>query len=189
MPALRLPTKTPPCSGADVFRPNVPPGVERALNRGDRHAPASDTDGDGRDQITTQFGALNLNGNSALGAVQVTLRSSSLSPFQNSLGEMEEQVNNHPGELDLDPFTASGKVSSFFDVYLEVTIAGIVYHNEFPWHISGVFSRTPCLPGEDYLNVGDVQLFDSSNEGSRYSLHIFHYFPNPWSVMIPLVMR
>jgi hypothetical protein len=150
---------------------------------------ASDTDGNGLEQITTQLNALNLNGSSTLGAVQVTVRSSSKSPFQDSLGEMEEQINNSAGVLDLSPFTFMGTVSSFFDIFLEVTIAGTVYHNEQPWHITGIFKQTPSLPGEYYLSQGDVQLYDSSYQGTRYNLDSLQYYPNPWLVMAPMVVR
>ena len=70
----------------------------------------------GLDEIETEIVQLELVGDSSLGPV--TLRINSMSP---SLGRLEEQVNDNPGLLDVDPF-APGDASSLFDVLVELEV-------------------------------------------------------------------
>jgi hypothetical protein len=60
----------------------------------------SDTDGNGQDQVPTEMVSMNLQGSSPLlGVVNI-----SLSPSIRSYGELEENENNNPGVLDIQPF-------------------------------------------------------------------------------------
>jgi len=150
---------------------------------------ASDTDIDGLDQVSATFVALNLSGTSAVGNVLVRLRSASLSPHQATVGEIEELANNTPGTLDLPPFSPTGSAQGTYVAYLEVEIAGTLYHNELPMDLAGLFHHTPPLPGEVYQSQNSVQLYDEDDAGTRHEISSFSYMPVPWLVMLPLVLR
>jgi len=150
---------------------------------------ASDTDVDGLEQVAATFVALNLHGSSSVGSVLVCLRSASLPPNQATLGDIEEQANASPGTLDLPPFTSTGTARGTYAAYLEIEIAGTVYHNELPMNLAGIFHHTPPLPGEAYQSLDSVQLYDEGGEGTRNSISSFSYIPVPWLVMLPLVLR
>jgi hypothetical protein len=150
---------------------------------------ASDTDFDGREQVAATFVALNLHGTSSVGNVLVRLRSASLSPNQATLGEIEEQVNATSDTLDLPPFTSAGAADGTYAAYLEIEIAGTIYHNEFPMNLAGIFNHTPPLPGQAYQSQNSVQLYDEVGEGTRNQIDSFTYIPVSWLVMLPLVLR
>ena len=84
-----------------------------------REGEALDDDGDGREEVMTHMTGLDLRGNSSVGPVHVRLN-----PQFDSKGEIEERVNNTPGILDVAPF-GTGVADSFFDVFVEVEIAGL----------------------------------------------------------------
>lgn len=150
---------------------------------------AADTDFDGLDQVGATFVGLNLGGTSAVGNVLVRLRSASLSPNLATVGEIEEVANNTLGTLDLPPFSPTGSAQGTYVAYLEVEIAGIIYHNELPMGLAGLFSHTPPLPGEEYQSQNSVQLYDEDNAGTRHEMSSFSYMPVSWLVMLPLVLR
>lgn len=67
------------------------------------------TDEDHRGQVPTEMVELSLTGNSqVLGTVRMRLRGPAAPPLQQSIGEIEENVNNAPGVLDLPPYTFVG---------------------------------------------------------------------------------
>jgi hypothetical protein len=109
---------------------------------------AADTDGDGRDQVPTQLTGLMLQGNSTHGPVIVML-----DPSQSSDGEIEEQVNNTPGKLDLPPFTATGAADTYFDVAAKITVGGQTYFPVTRLRIQAVITHKPPAPGETYMNL------------------------------------
>ena len=74
-----------------------------------------------------------MSGPSVLGEIHLSLRPNTLSPSMDSLGMMEEQANNTPGKMDMPPFTPTGYAESFFDIYLDVEINGVILHNEDPF--------------------------------------------------------
>ncbi len=84
---------------------------------------ATDPNGNGLDQVSTEMTQLNLTGNSSMGPVTVTL-----DPNHPTLGQIEETVNNTPGTLDVGPFTATGTATSFFDVFFDITVNGQTLH-------------------------------------------------------------
>lgn len=107
---------------------------------------AADTDGDGRDQVLAEMVQLSLHGDSPVGPVTVRLN-----PLCKTWGEIEEQANNSPGILDVPPFTPTGMADSFFDVFLEVEIAGETLHSAQPVRISATLSHKPPAVGETYF--------------------------------------
>ena len=78
--------------------------VKEATKAIDPIGHASDSDGDGLDQVASEMTQLDLHGTSSMGPVQV-----SLDPAHRSLGEIEEQVNNTAGILDVPPFASTDR--------------------------------------------------------------------------------
>jgi len=136
---------------------------------------AQDDDGDGRDEVQTELAEWTLTGNNpSLGEVQLLLNSY----YAPTLGEMEELANNTAGVLDVAPFTASGMVDSFFDVYLKVMVGGQVYHNIYPLRIFERISHKPPEPGNIWESMGGVQLYDTGGNPTRYYVDAAAYEAN-----------
>ncbi len=145
---------------------------------------ASDTNGNGLEQVAATFVALNLHGTSSVGSVLVRLRTT-----QATLGEIEEQVNATADTLDLPPFTSAGTADGTYAAYLEIEIAGTIYHNESPMNLAGIFNHTPPLPGQAYQSQNLVKLYDEDGAETRHEISSFSYMPVSWLVMLPLVLR
>ena len=79
---------------------------------------ASDTDANGLDDVSAEIVQLTLSGTCSFGPVTVRIRDQNLSPYQPSLGRIEEMGNYVSNRLDVPPFAPSGYANSFFDVYL-----------------------------------------------------------------------
>jgi CSLREA domain-containing protein len=138
----------------------LPTGVtERVLLHGtgtvevaiDPAGAASDTDGNGLEQVSAVWTELNLAGLSSLGPVLVRL-----DPTRWSWGEIEELVNNTPGTLDVPPFTPTGSAFSFFDVFLQIELGGYVLTNAEPERLRTIISHKPPAPGETYATPPDM---------------------------------
>src|SRR5262249_7714109 len=108
---------------------------------------ASDTDGDGRDQVETQIVDMKLTGNSSLWPVSVTL-----DPLHPAYGEIEENANTAPGRLDLPPFAPTGTASSFFDVFVDLHVNGQALHPATPLHMASTIRNKPPRKGDQYVN-------------------------------------
>ena len=120
-------------------------------NEGD----ANDNDGpDGLDEVQTEIVQMELVGSSSsFGPVKVTQSSNP------SFGLIEEQVNNNPGLLDVDPF-APGNADNFFDVFFEIEVIGVILHNEEPLQFSGIMNEKPQAIDDTLDSTGSVELFD-----------------------------
>jgi hypothetical protein len=125
---------------------------------------SEDTDGDGRDQALSEMVAMNLTGVSpTFGPVTVRLRDPTEHPFRRSLGEIEELANNTPGILDVPPFAATGMAESFFDVFFEIEVGGMVLHNETPKHMTSKIDHKPPGPGTTFDDPTEIPLLDENN--------------------------
>jgi len=133
---------------------------------------ADDSDGDGRDEVETEMAALDLAGTSSLGPVTMRLR-----PGIRTLGEIEEQVNNNPGILDLPPFTATGTADSFFDIFFEVEFGGYVFHNIQPLHWYDVINHKPPQNASYESNPDPIPLVDE--DGHPTGFYIGHTIYQP----------
>jgi hypothetical protein len=126
---------------------NCPPGSEPASLDGwitilHDFDTLADGNTNGREEIDKEIVSMELTGSSMLlGPVTVTLRSPSKHPFLPSTGEVEEQVNQHWGRLDVGPF-AVGTADTFFDVFFELQApdVGVVLHNDAPLLMTAVIS-------------------------------------------------
>ncbi|MFQ5495373.1 MAG: hypothetical protein ACE5EX_08330, partial [Phycisphaerae bacterium] len=122
---------------------------------GPNEGTATDDDANGRDEVRTELVSMDLTD----GTVKL-----SVNPNRPSPGIIEEQVNNTPGTLDLDPF-AAGDADSFFDVFVEIDVAGAVFHNEEPLRIQSVITEKPPIARYFHLMpaTGPIELFDAFN--------------------------
>jgi hypothetical protein len=134
-----------------------------------------DTDGNGQDQVQTEMVAMDLQGSSSFGNVTVTLN-----PIRPSVGEIEENVNNNPGVLDIPPFAPSGTADSFFDVYFEIEVGGAVLYNVNPARIvANNLTHKPPAEGETYCGNTPVMLFDQAGNYAGYEFLVYCHTPNP----------
>ena len=118
---------------------------------------ASDTDFDGLEQVQTEMVQLSLTGVSpTLGPLTVHLNSS-----KTTKGEIEENVNNTPGTLDVPPFAPSGTASSFFDVFFEIQ-GPTTMHNDVAEHVAGTIHHKPPGPCDPYVGNVDVMMLDAN---------------------------
>ncbi|MBI4546959.1 MAG: hypothetical protein HY707_03205, partial [Ignavibacteriae bacterium] len=138
---------------------------------------AADTDGDGLDQVTTEIVRLQLTGTSSkVGPITVQL-----DPRRPSLGEIEEQVNNTPGVLDLPPFTATGSANSFFDVFFEVKTGIGALYGKTPVKMQSKITHKPPAPGETYQNLTAQSIELNDADGNPTGIRLIHarHMPNP----------
>ncbi len=139
---------------------------------GPQEGSANDDDPDGRDEVDTEMAALDLSGTGpTLGLVKMRLR-----PDIRSLGEIEEQVNNNPGKLDLPPFTATGTAESFFDIFFEVEFGGNVFHNVQSLRWGDVIHHKPPQ-NASYGSFGTIPLVDDN--GNPTGFYIGHTLYQP----------
>ena len=140
---------------------------------------ANDTDGDGLDQVDTEIVQMQLTGVSSQGPLTLRLRSPLNHPFMRSLGEIEEQANATAGILDVPPFRPAGTAASFFDVFFEVEVAGVVLHNDQPERMTAVISHKPPGPGTTYQSSGAVDLMDQNDNPTGLKIISATHTPVP----------
>lgn len=130
------------------------PTIVHVTFDGPNEGDAEDDDNDNLDEVQTELVSMNLTD----GNVQLVLNSN-----EESLGEIEEQQNNNPGTLDLPPF-GTGKADSFFDVFFEIRVAGLILRNAVAFRIESVISEKP--PFDRYFHVippgGPIELVDQN---------------------------
>ncbi|MCP3937961.1 MAG: hypothetical protein GY708_21645, partial [Actinomycetia bacterium] len=127
----------------------------------------------GLDEVMTKMTQLDLTGTSSLGPIQV-----SLNPDLETIGVIEEKVNNSPGTLDLPPFTSVGSANSFFDVFFQITLPdGTVVENLAPKRISSIIFEKPPEPGAVYESPTTIPLFLEDGTPTEYSLGPTRHIP------------
>jgi hypothetical protein len=149
---------------------------------------ASDTDGDGLDQVRTELVEMRLRGDSTLGPVEVVLNRR-----MRSFGEIEEQANNTDGVLDVPPF-GEGRADSFFDVFFEVTIiiqSGDFQfirrlHTEQPKRMRSVIDHKPPRPGTGYENPDRIPLLDENGNETGLFIGSARHVPTPPPVEVDI---
>ena len=128
---------------------------------------AQDDSGNGLDEVQTEIVELSLRGDSSLGPVSVQLPAGA----PPSLGEIEEQVNNVPGLLDLPPFTAAGVADSFFDIYVELDIPDVGLLSILqPLTYRALITHKPPGPRDLFVCItpDPVELFDAAGNPSGF---------------------
>jgi hypothetical protein len=138
------------------FVPLVGPAEVHTFFEGPTEGDAVDDDMNGRDEVRTEIKSMALQGTTPMGPVQVNVRTDS--PTE---GEIEELVNNTPGQLDLDPFHP-GDANSFFDVWPKITLGGQALVTAVPVRLETTIYHKPPKDGEWYLNplLPRVELID-----------------------------
>jgi hypothetical protein len=141
---------------------------------------ATDSDGNGRDEVATEMVQLELVGaHPELGLVKVRLRDPAKHPNQRSTGWIEEVVNTLAGRLDVAPFAPSGMAESFFDLFFEIEAGGRVLHNVRPKRMYTVIDHKPPGPGTTYEYPETIELYDEQNLPSGVRLIRAGHTPNP----------
>ncbi|MCJ7576032.1 MAG: hypothetical protein MUO80_05095 [Dehalococcoidia bacterium] len=135
---------------------------------------ASDNDGDGLDEVSTEIVAMKLIGDSPLGLVEVHLN-----PTIRSTGVAEENTNNTPGMLDLPPFTTEGTANSYFDVYFELVMGEFVFRTNQPKRMETVISHKPPQEGETYQNLTIIPLVDLYGQPTLFFVGNVSHTPVP----------
>jgi hypothetical protein len=182
-------------STSAVFDLSGPSGTERIRLTGPSTAnvaigpngEATDSDGDGLDQVRTEMVQLDLAGNSpSLGTLSLKLRDSTKDPFQRSFGEIEETSNTMTGRLDLPPFASAGTAMSFFNVFFEVTVNSpggpIVLHNRDAKHMESTIQHKPPATGNFYESLQPIRLYTEDNQPSPYQIVAVRHVPHPEDV-------
>jgi hypothetical protein len=148
--------------------------TEHVFFEGAREGGAADDDGDGLDDVDTELVQLDLVGASPLlGPVRATV-----SPTGPSTGMIEENINNTPGLLDVDPF-APGTADSFFDVFFEIELGGQPLNNWAPVRLDGLLTFKPAGHGDVYFGPGGVDLIDPAGSPTGITIGGVRYWPNP----------
>ncbi len=139
---------------------------------------ATDSDLDGLDQVPTEILSMDLTGMSSFGPVELhrDLR-------HRTSGEIEENVNNTPGVLDLPPFTLTGNAQSFFDVFFQIDILGMPpMFGMLPAHMVTVITHKPPAAGETYEMIGQpIMLVDAQGIPTGVMLITASHTPVPFS--------
>ena len=147
----------------------------------------SDNDRDGREQVPAEMVQLELSGNSPMGNVILRLHNPDSPHYRRSLGEIEENVNNTPGRLDIPPFTRTGTADSFFDVFFEVEIGGETYHANIPSRMESTISHKPPAPGNTYDKPpGIIPLFDEAGNDTGIKIVRASHAPNPSEIEVDI---
>jgi hypothetical protein len=145
--------------------------------------------------LITEIVQMELTGHSSLlGPVILRLRDPAKDPFHQSLGEMEENVHLHEGTFELPgtdppfcvepipPDCEGTTADSFFDVYFEVEVGGIVLHNQTPKHMEATISKQPPAGGETYENPEWIQLYNEANTAVPIWVGPALHTPDPFVV-------
>ena len=162
-----------PAGGSEIVQLHGP-STMHVFFEGPVEGDAADNDGNGREEVDTELVRLDVSGPSSFGPVVLEV-----DPGNASLGQMEEQTNNTPGLLDVNPFAGTGQVDSFFDVFFVIDLFGEPLHNEQPIRLRSLISNKPPGPGEKYENPATVALYDASGEPTGFSVGATNYMPVP----------
>ncbi len=157
-------------TGPDGVVQMIPAGGTATTNvyfEGPADGDANDSDGDGLDDVKTEMTALDLSGTSPLGAFTVKLRTAPA-----SIGEMEEMANNTVGKLDVPPFTATGTIDSFFDIYVEINLGGNNYITAKPLRVRGTLTHKPAAPCDILIGQNSVPLIDAAGNPIGYGIKL-----------------
>lgn len=139
---------------------------------------ATDSDSDQKDDAAQEVKSFIFRGWSSLGRVDVSLLST-----PRSLGRIEETSNLVPGILDITPFSIAGTATSFYDVYLEITVTNgatvNTYRTPTPARLTGNVSGDPTFLGELLTGASGVGLVDTNGAATNFVLVSQSYTPNP----------
>ncbi len=135
---------------------------------------AFDDDGDGLDEVRTVMQQLDLTGSSpSLGPVAVRVH-----PTIPSLGAIIEHFDHTTGTLDVPPFGPEASLAdSFFDVFFEVEVAGLLLHTEDPKRLRTTITYKPPGPGDFYESFDVIDLYDETGNRTGWQIGPIHHTP------------
>ncbi len=149
-----------PSLGSEIISLSGPMAMD-VYFEGPAEGDAQDDDGNGLDEVKTQVVSLDLHGiNPVLGPI--TLK---LNPAFDSIGEIEETENLLAGRLDVPPFGPEGSVAdSFFDVFVEIEVAGQKRHSNTPLRFAGTITYKPLGDSDVFWcsSTEPVELFNEA---------------------------
>jgi hypothetical protein len=129
----------------------------------------SDKDGDGLDEVNTEMVYMQLEG----GGITV-----SESPTVASIGKIEEQENDVPGELEFP-------ANSYFDVFFEVDVDGLILHNDEAFRVECKIEEIPPYACLYVPPVPDpIELLNDDEEKIATLLHGLHLPQGPKQVLV-----
>jgi hypothetical protein len=140
----------------------------------------ADTDGNGREEVPSEIVSMALTGTSGLfGPMTMRVRPAGNYPFKHSRGKIEENNNANPGILNVPPF-ASGTAHSHFDVFFEVEIGGLLYHNRDPRRKQTDITNKPPPPTDPPYcgKPGLTIMYDANGNDSGIRVGTSCHFPH-----------
>lgn len=128
----------------------------------------------GGDQITyanaiqTEIEMMEMYGTSSFGPAYVSLNNGI--PSTGTI-EGRSQENDYPAD-------------SFFDVFIEIHLAGMILHNQDPMRLS---AEIYCIPpiGTVYRHVGEVQLYNEQDQPIAVIIQAVHKLESPLFSVVP----
>jgi len=138
----------------------------------------ADTDGDGLEQAKSRMKRFTLRGiHSQLGKIVMRLT-------EPALGEIEETVNMTPGVLDIRPFRPEGTCRSFFDIFVEIEVAGVKYRLAKPLHMETIITHKPPSPRDRYVNpfTEPIEVLTADGQPTGFKLVREIHIPNPFGI-------
>jgi hypothetical protein len=129
---------------------------------------AYDHDNNGYDEVDAQIINFGMTGMSLLYG-PIRLREH---PDIASMGELEEMVNIVPGTLDVPPFSSTGEVKMYFDMFFEVEIGGVLYYSDSPIRNLYQIDHKPPENGFEFFQGPEtIQLVDGSGLPTGLALY------------------
>lgn len=143
---------------------------------GSEEGDATDDEDDGRDEVDAEMVSLSLSGSSSYGVVTLTESADAA-----SAGEIEETVNHLPWWLDLPPFTTTTNdpASSFFDVYVDLTVGTQNMRADDACRITGTVTHKPAGSGDIFEGESFVDLIDAFGTPNGWQMRI------NWMQLVP----
>jgi len=139
-----------------------------------------DDDENDLEEVPTEMVEMNLAGVSQqFGPIELRLRRRTGSPFQRTLGIIEEISNDATGVLEIPPYTGIGAATSSFDVFFEVVVAGNILHNLDPKHMETQITHKPPADGEVYVSPVTIPLYDEADQFTGSSVNSSFHTPFP----------
>jgi hypothetical protein len=137
---------------------------------------AADSGGNGLDDAATEISALAMTGTST--TLGFGLGTMHLVPVP-SLGVVEETINYTPGILDVQPYTGTGSVNSFFDVFFELDFSSATLHNNLAAHVATTLSHWQPQSGDSFATQGGgtIELLDPNGAATGYRITSAIYTP------------
>jgi hypothetical protein len=147
------------------------PLTQCVLFEGSDEGDALDDNSNGLDEVDVEVTNINWVGNSSrYGTINVSKH-----PSIPSTGQIEEQINNTPGTLDVQPFTPVGNINFVFDLAFQIELGTQTLYSNNPLRISTVAAYKPPEAVNWSCNHYYKPLLDSDGSTARSYFVIGEY--------------